>query len=115
MADLVSAKPLWLALGFACAFAGLAWLALAMEGHWAQVRGTPAAPPRTVRTLRAMGAAALLVSLALCLVADRASMAALVWVMQLAVGAVAVALLLAWRPRWLAPLLAGCPRVPAAD
>ena len=85
---------------------GLAWFALAMDEHWRQVRG-PAKPGRgTVVVLRALGAVALLLSLALCLFSDHASMASLVWVMALAGAAWVIAFTLTWRPRLLAPLVA---------
>lgn len=84
-----------------CSFIGLGWLALAMEAHWQQVRPTPAPAAGTARLLRTLGALALAASLALCLAADHPSMAALVWVMSLAVAALSLALLLAWRPRWV--------------
>jgi hypothetical protein len=82
---------------------GLAWFALALDAHWRQVRGAAAAPRRGV--LRGLGSVALCVSLLLCLRADHVSMAPLVWVMGLAAGALAMAFVLAWRPRWLAPLV----------
>lgn len=85
---------------------GLAWLALAKSSHWAQVRGDEQAlPPGARRLLHALGTTALAASLALCLVADHPGMAVLVWVMALAAGALAVAMTLAWRPRWLVGLL----------
>ncbi len=97
------------AMMFAAALAasvlGMAWLALAMETHWEQVRGTAPLPARTVRALRLLGAVGLAASLALCLAVDHASMAALVWVMGLAASALAVAFTLSWRPRWLAVLM----------
>ncbi|MFV0277425.1 MAG: DUF3325 domain-containing protein [Parahaliea sp.] len=89
-----------LALALLATFSGMAWLALAKTPHWRQVRGAEAAPG-TVRVLRVAGSLALLLSLALCLWADVPSMAALVWIMLLAVSAVAVAFTLSWRPRWL--------------
>ena len=97
------AEAAWLAASVTAAFAGMAWLGLSYDSHWAQVFGDEAAPPTPARQrgLRAAGAAALLLSLLACLAADHASMASLVWVMALAPAALAVALLLAWRPRWL--------------
>ncbi|HEX2009985.1 MAG TPA: DUF3325 domain-containing protein [Roseateles sp.] len=90
---------------------GLAWLALAMEVHWEQVRGRDAPlPPHMVRVLRVLGALALSASLALCLRVDHVSMAALVWVMALAAAALAVAFTLSWKPSLLALLLAGAGR-----
>lgn len=85
---------------------GLAWLALAMEPHWRQVRGDVPISRRLAFALRVLGAAALLVSLLLCLQVDHASMASLVWVMSLAAAALIVAFTLSWRPRALAWLVA---------
>ena len=94
-----------LAAALAASVLGMAWLALAMESHWEQVRGTAPLPARTVRALRLLGAAGLGASLALCLAVDHASMAALVWVIGLAASALAVAFTMTWRPRWLAALM----------
>ncbi|MBP8205011.1 MAG: DUF3325 domain-containing protein [Giesbergeria sp.] len=94
-----------LAAALAASVLGMAWLALAMESHWEQVRGTAPLPARTVRALRWLGTVGLGASLALCLAVDHASMAALVWVMGLAASALAVAFTLTWRPRWLAALM----------
>lgn len=86
--------------------AGLGWLALAMDVHWRQVRtGTPLTRLKAV-VLRSLGVSALAISLVLCLAADHATMAALVWVMSIAGGALAIALTLAWRPRALRALVA---------
>lgn len=79
----------------------MAWLALAMEVHWSQVRATASYSAARARKLRGLGAAALLVSLAACLAADHPSMAGLVWIMTLSVSALTVAMTLAYRPRWL--------------
>lgn len=98
-------KALLLAAALASATLGLAWLALAMEPHWQQVKGDATPGHGTVRALRVLGALAIVASLLLCLRADHVTMAALVWVLALAAGALVVALTLAWRPRWLAPLL----------
>ncbi|HEX7770475.1 MAG TPA: DUF3325 domain-containing protein [Dokdonella sp.] len=80
--------------------AGMGWLALAMPVHAAQVWGTAPASV-TLRLLRSLGAIGIVVALALCLRADHASMAVLVWVMTLSGAALLVAFLLAARPRWL--------------
>jgi hypothetical protein len=93
------------AAALAASVLGMAWLALAMEVHWDQVRGTIALPARTARGLRLLGAAGLATSLALCLAVDHASMAVLMWVMGLAAAALAVAFTLTWRPRWLMVLM----------
>jgi hypothetical protein len=93
----------WMALtgALAATLLGFAWLALAMEDHWQQVHGETAPPQATQRGLRMMGAAGLIVSGVLCFAADRPSMAALVWILLMAFGAVAVALTLSWKPALL--------------
>ena len=82
------------------AVVGMGWLALAMPVHALQAWGR--VPSATVLTvLRWTGAASLLLSLCLCLAADHASMASLVWVMAMAFAALLTAVTLAWHPRWL--------------
>jgi hypothetical protein len=92
-------------LAYLCCVAGFGWLALAMESHWQQVRGAVLPAAGTVRALRVLGSGALFASLLMCLRADHASMAALVWVMTLAVAAATVAFVLSWRPLLLRPLV----------
>lgn len=99
-------KPLLLLAALLCSGCGLGWIALAMDEHWQQVRGEPPAGAATAWRLRALGALALLAALLLCLRADHPSMAVLVWVMALAASALLLAFALAWRPRWLRPLVA---------
>lgn len=89
-------------LGALCAWIGMGFLALSLDVHWRQVTEAPAGLNHKV--LRSAGAAALAVSLMLCLLADHASMAALVWIMLLAASAFAVGLMLAWFPISLRPL-----------
>lgn len=96
----------WLIAATALALSGMAWLALAMEVHWGQVVHRPAIPA-TRQRLRGLGAVALLLSLLACLAADRPSMAVLVWIMLLAGSAIAVAMTLSWRPRWLRAMALG--------
>lgn len=93
-----------LLLALAAAVAGMGGLAVAMPVHWEQVAAGMPQPRRAALALRGLGAVGLLGSLALCLAADHASMASLVWVMTLSAAACAVALLLSWRPGWLRPL-----------
>ncbi|MFM2346422.1 MAG: hypothetical protein RL654_1175 [Pseudomonadota bacterium] len=98
-------EALWLTAAAALTLAGMGWLALAMEVHWGQVMHCPAEDAaRSRQVLRTLGTLALPLSLLACLMADRPSMAVLVWVMLLAGSAVTVALALAWRPRMLATL-----------
>jgi hypothetical protein len=94
-----------LALAWLCALTGMAWLALTLDVHWHQVRGAVSLSRRSERLLRVGGVVALCASLWLCLRADHVTMAPLVWVMAMAGAALIVALALAWRPRWLAPLV----------
>ena len=106
---------IWLVLALALNLAGMGWLAQAMDVHWSQVRpGAEPASAATVRALRWLGGGALFASFILCLAADHASMAALVWVMALAGAALITALSLAWRPTLL-KVLAPWPAVSAAS
>lgn len=89
-----------LALALLACIAGMGWLALSMQVHALQVWGT--IPSRaTTRILRVLGALGLAIALSLCLMADHASMAVLVWVMTLASAALLTAFTLTWRARWL--------------
>ncbi|MFT3821810.1 MAG: DUF3325 family protein [Rubrivivax sp.] len=88
-------------LAAVAAISGFAWLALAMEVHWHQVHGVATLTCTAQLALRALGVASLTVSALLCFMADRPSMAVLVWVMLLAAAVPLVALALAWRPRLL--------------
>ncbi|MDP1171743.1 DUF3325 family protein, partial [Klebsiella pneumoniae] len=84
-------ETLWLLLAAAQSFIGMPWLALAMEVHWGQVMHRHADEVRGPRRrLRALGAAALLLSLLAGLSADRPSMPVLVWSMLLAGSALGV-------------------------
>ncbi|PXW98227.1 uncharacterized protein DUF3325 [Sphaerotilus hippei] len=95
----------WLTSAALLTLTGMGWLALAMDVHWDQAMHQPAeAAARTRRLLRRLGALALPGGLLACLMADRPSMAVLVWLMLLGGSAVATALVLAWRPRLLARL-----------
>ncbi|MFZ6679047.1 DUF3325 domain-containing protein [Undibacterium sp. Tian12W] len=96
---------LFLIVALAASVAGMGWLALAMEVHWEQVRGTLPQTPQLVTRLRCLGAAGLFASLLLCLKVDHASMAALVWIMAVAFAAISTAFTLTWRPHWLRVLV----------
>ena len=92
----------WILLIFAVllGFSGFTWLALAMDVHWTRVQaGRNSAHP--VKVLRIMGWVGLLVSATLCFMADRPSMAVLVWIMLLAATAPSVVMVLSWRPQLL--------------
>ena len=83
---------------------GFAWLALAMEVHWKQVRNDQLSAS-TAKVLRVLGSLSLFISLVLCLFTDHASMASLVWVMLLAAAALIVAFTFTWRPRLFSLLI----------
>ena len=89
-----------------CSIAGMGWLAVAMKPHWTQVRGSQPLAQRGVVTLRALAVLSLVAALVLCLLANHASMAALVYGMTLIASALFVAFTLAWRPRLLTVLVA---------
>lgn len=96
----------WLLLGaLLLNIAGLGWLGLSLDVHWRQARGGAPLPRGAVPVLRVLGAASLLLSLLCCLGADHPSMAALVWIMALAVAALVVAFSFTWRPRLWRPLV----------
>jgi hypothetical protein len=99
----------FLAAAMVASLAGMGWLALSMRAHAVQTFGNGSTHAEQ-RRLRWLGAIGIVVALALCLQADHASMAVLVWVMSLAGAAFAAAFLLAFRPEWLrllAPWLTG--------
>lgn len=89
------------------AIVGFAWLALGMKSHWRQVQRHDGPGARNRRLLRGLGSLAILTSGALCFLANRPSMAVLVWIMLLAGSAPLIAFTLTWRPtalRWLWPV-----------
>lgn len=88
-------------LAAVAAVIGFGWLALAMDTHWEQAHGARPQSPQRVRVMRSLGGVALAGSLLLCLQADHASMAVLVWLMLLAAAVLTVAMTLSWRPTWL--------------
>lgn len=91
-----------LVLALASSVGGMAWLALAMDVHWAQVRGEAVVQtPALVRGLRLLGALGLSLALLLCLCVNHPGIAVLVWVMMLAASSLLVAMTLTWRATWL--------------
>ncbi|THF60157.1 DUF3325 domain-containing protein [Pseudothauera rhizosphaerae] len=100
------AEALALCLAVLFSLTGMGWLALSLEVHWRQILGRKAAlTTAKANRLRLAGWASLLLSAAFCFIADRPSMASLVWVMLLAGAATSIALLLAWRAHWLRVLV----------
>lgn len=100
------AESILLTAAALCGTTGMGWLAVAMKPHWTRVRGARPLPERAVVALRVLGVLALVAALALCLRANHASIAALVYVMTLTASALLVAFALAWRPRLLSVLVA---------
>lgn len=96
---------LLLLLALLAALAGMGWFALSMDVHWSQVKGTAPCTPALARTLRLGGAAALLLSLVLCLTVDSPSIAVLVWFMALAGATLTIAFTLTWRASILGMLV----------
>jgi hypothetical protein len=95
----------WLIVSFVASFVGIGWLALSLDAHWSQAFGAAAPTPSTRRILRWSGATTLGTSLLACFAADHPTMAPLTWVMGVAVAAVVIAFVLAWRPRLLVLLV----------
>lgn len=71
-----------------------------MEPHWKSVH-QDRKPERPAQVLRTLGWAGLSLSAGLCFMADRPSMAVLVWLMLLAALAPSIGMILAWRPQLL--------------
>ncbi|MCR2747841.1 DUF3325 domain-containing protein [Limnobacter parvus] len=95
-------ETFYLAMAVVLSLLGMCWLALSMDVHWAQTRQIALAdnkPPR--KLLKVLGSLALLLSLALCLLADRPSIAVLVWVMLMAGSAAFLAWGLSKKPQVL--------------
>ena len=82
-------------------FVGFAWLSLAINANWQQVRESAAPSTHARYLLRILGGGGLVAGVVLCFLADRPSMAVLVWLMLLVATAPMVAMVLAWRPRLL--------------
>ncbi|OUS50785.1 hypothetical protein BM607_016265 [Shewanella sp. SACH] len=96
-------KDLLLVAIFSTAYLSFALFALSQVRHWRVVFDKALPTQRVVLTLRCLGILMLSISLALSLVRDGASFGSLLWITLIGVAALAVALTLAWRPRWLRP------------
>jgi hypothetical protein len=105
MAMLEAACMLLAAALLATGFALLAW---SQERHCETLFGSAAdLHPRRVRRLRALGAASIAAALPVCIGAEGAGFGSLLWVVLMGACAMAIALLLTWRPQWLRALLRG--------
>lgn len=96
-------KDLLLVAIFSTAYLSFALFALSQVRHWRVVFDKALPTQREVLLLRSLGILILSMSLALSLVRDGASFGSLLWITMIGVAALAVALTLAWRPRWLRP------------
>lgn len=100
------AEALTLSLAALLSLTGMGWLALSLEVHWRQIFGRKAVLTASAANwLRLVGWTGLLLSAICCFIANRPSMAVLVWVMLLAGAATTISLLLAWRAHWLRVLV----------
>ena len=93
------------ALALLSSLCAMSWLALAMDVHWKQVRGTGGPGACRATALRILAVAAIAASLGLFLAANHASIAVLAWIMSLVASALLVAWVLSSRPAWLAGFL----------
>lgn len=85
-------------LAFMFALVGMASIALAMPRHWEQVTGQRVEKVEPSGLLRLSGGALLVASAWLSVADQGASFGALLWVLWITLGAVIVALVLAWWP-----------------
>lgn len=93
-------EAMWLSAAVVTVIVGMGWLALAYQSHWQQVFPTNQHQPNSV-ALKWAGWSFLLMSGVCCFIADHPTMAALVWVMLLAVSAMLVAIILSHQPALL--------------
>lgn len=94
-------EALWLLAGFACAWLGFALLALSQERHFARVYRSNGPVAYKQRPQRVIGFMAIGISLVCSIASQGASFGSLLWVLAIIAAALAVALLLTWRPQWL--------------
>lgn len=94
-------------LAFGLAYAGMAGLCLAMDRHHAQVWQRDA-PPVLRRMLQTAGWALVALAVVPCLQAWGGSVGTVLWLGWLSAGALALVLLLSYRPRLAAALAALC-------
>ena len=99
-------ETMLLLLLLAAAYYGFALLALSQRRHWTRAIGEGEPPPRQARRLRVAGYALLAVAFVLAVLRDGASFGIVLWASVISVAAIAVALTLTWRPRWVRALAA---------
>ena len=91
---------------FALVYCGFMCLALSQAKHWTRMTETSRCPPHVARWLRILGGLLLAATLAISLAHDGASFGVLLWSCWISVGAIAVALTLAWKPGWFGKIIA---------
>lgn len=88
---------------FGLALWGFSLLALSQARHFETVHACP--PPTGTRTASRMaGFTAIGLCLPLCIVSEGAGFGSLLWLLLISAAAMAIALTLTWRPRWLRAL-----------
>ena len=87
----------------AMALAGCAYLALSQGRHADAVLGRGADWPMK-KAARPLGWCLVMASLGPCVLRDGGGFAALLWPLILSAAAITVAMVIAYRPRWLQPL-----------
>jgi len=96
----MTTMPLLLAV-LCLSYAGMAALCLALERHYHQLTGRHEIPRAVRMALRILGAALLLGALALCLRGWGPTVGWVAWFAWLTTGALAVALLASYAPRFM--------------
>ena len=92
------ADTIWLVFAGLTAFTGCGMLALSQDRHWSRAFGAPA-QTTTKSYLKWGGWALVVASLVFCTLRDGGSFAALLWPMLIALGAISVAMVLAYLPK----------------
>lgn len=96
MRDLLFATGLSVAV-----YCGFMSLALSQAKHWTRMIEASRCPPHVARRLRILGWLTLAATFALSVSREGASFGSLLWSCLISAAAMAVALTLAWKPRWL--------------
>jgi hypothetical protein len=91
-------------LAFVGSWLGFVALALSQERHWSHVSGLPLEQRLSGRGLITAGLMLQVCALVGLVHSQGPSFGALLWMVMLSATAMAVALLLTWKPQWLRPL-----------
>jgi Protein of unknown function (DUF3325) len=98
-------------IAFGLCMAGMGALSLAMDRHHEQIHPQSALPRQRRKALQIAGLLLLAKSLACCIASWGTGVGTVAWLGWLSAGALSIAVLLAYRPRWTAgaSTLAGVP------